>query len=143
MRWYARSAANVPGRAPSHIRVFVLFHDPALNPTVPHSLGLQKGLVGVVHAFADRRMAGSNSIVIAHETMHTVGATDKYDLETGVPIYPVGYGEPALSPRFPQHYAEIMAGQRAISDHEQEMPESLRDVLVGAQTAREIGWTRP
>jgi hypothetical protein len=142
-RLYARHAADVPGRPHSHIRVFVLYHDPKVSESVPHSLGMQKGLIGVVHAFADRNMTGSNSIVIAHETMHTVGATDKYDLETGVPIYPVGYGEPALSPRFPQRYAEIMAGQRALSDHEQEMPESLRDVIVGAQTAGEIGWTRP
>jgi hypothetical protein len=141
MRWYARSAANVPGRAPSHIRVFVLFHDPAINPTVPHSLGLQKGLVGVVHAFADRRMAGSNSIVIAHETFHTVGATDKYDLSSGAPLYPAGFAEPDRAPRFPQRYAEIMAGQRALSVSEQEMPESLRGVRVGAQTAAEIGWT--
>ena len=34
------------------IRVFVVYHDPALRPAVPHSLGLQKGLVGVVHADA-------------------------------------------------------------------------------------------
>jgi hypothetical protein len=142
-RLYARRAANVPGRPRSHIRVFVVYHDPKVSESVPHSLGTQKGLIGVVHAFADRNMTGSNAIVIAHETLHTVGATDKYDIETGVPIYPGGYGEPALSPRFPQRYAEIMAGQRAISDHEQEMPETLRDVVVGAQTAEEIGWTRP
>jgi len=142
-RLYARRASDVPGRARSPIRVFVLYHDPKVSESVPHSLGMQKGLIGVVHAFADRNMTGSNSIVIAHETMHTVGATDKYDLETGVPIYPGGYGDPDASPRFPQHYAEIMAGQRALSDHEQEMPESLREVLVGEQTAREIGWTHP
>jgi hypothetical protein len=34
-----------------------------------------------------------------------------------------------------------MAGQRPLSDHEQEMPDSLRDVVVGTQTAEEIGWT--
>ncbi len=141
MRLYARRTADVPGRAHSHIRVFVLYHDPKMTEVVPHSLGMQKGLIGVVHAFADRRMNGSNSIVIAHETMHTVGATDKYDLATGAPIYPAGYAEPTLSPRYPQQYAEIMAGQRALSDHEQEMPESLRDVVVGSQTAAEIGWT--
>jgi hypothetical protein len=141
-RLYARRAADVPGRAHSHIRVFVLYHDPKTNESVPHSLGMQKGLIGVVYAYADPHMAGSNNIVIAHETMHTVGATDKYDIETGVPTYPGGYGEPQLSPRYPQRYAEIMAGQRAISDHEQEMPESLRDVVVGTQTAKEIGWDR-
>lgn len=142
MRLYARRVSAVPGRPRSHIRVFVLYHDPTVSETVPHSLGMQKGLIGVVHAFADRNMTGSNNIVIAHETMHTVGATDKYDLQTGAPIYPHGYAEPDLSPRFPQRYAEIMAGQRAISDREQEMPETLRDVIVGEKTAQEIGWTR-
>ncbi|MEJ0036944.1 MAG: hypothetical protein WDO68_12835 [Gammaproteobacteria bacterium] len=141
-RLYARRAADVPGRPHSHIRVFVLYHDPKISEVVPHSLGMQRGLIGVVHAFADKNMTGSNSIVIAHETMHTVGATDKYDLETGAPSYPSGYGEPALSPRFPQRYAELMAGQRALSDHAQEMPETLRDVVVGSQTAEEIGWAR-
>jgi hypothetical protein len=142
MRLYARHAADVPGRAHSHIRVFVLYHDPKVSETVPHSLGMQRGLIGVVHAFADPHMTGSNNIVVAHETMHTVGATDKYDLQTGSPIYPDGYAEPDASPRFPQRYAEIMAGQRATSEHDQEMPDSLDDVVVGALTAREIGWTR-
>jgi hypothetical protein len=142
MRWYARSAANVPGRAPSHIRVFVLFHDPAVNERVPHSLGLQKGLVGVVHAFADREMRGQNNIVIAHETLHTVGATDKYDLSSGEPRYPEGFAEPDRSPRFPQPTAEIMAGERPVSPTSHEMPDDLVDEAVGRQTAMEIGWTK-
>ncbi len=88
-RLYARRVSDVPGRPRSPIRVFVLYHDPEGERVRCRTrLGMQKGLIGVVHAFADRNMTGSNSIVIAHETMHTVGATDKYDLETGVPIYP-------------------------------------------------------
>jgi len=142
LRWFAFRAADVPGRAPSHIRVFVLYHDPAKNERVPHSLGLQKGLVGVVHAFADRRMQGQNNIVIAHETLHTVGATDKYDLESGAPLFPGGYAEPDRIPRYPQEQAEIMAGQRALSETEHEMPDTLRHVSVGHETAAEIGWVR-
>jgi hypothetical protein len=142
VRWFARSAADVPGRAPSHIRIFVLYHDPEVNETVPHSLGMQKGLIGVVHAFADRDMAESNNIVIAHETLHTVGATDKYDLQNGTPRYPSGFAEPQRSPLYPQQFAEIMAGVRALSGSEHEMPGSLTDVLVGPETAAEIGWTR-
>lgn len=142
MRLYARHAANVPGRAPSHIRVFVLFHDPATTARVPHSLGLQKGLVGVVYAFADREMRGQNNIVIAHETMHTVGATDKYDPATGEPVYPDGYADPERQPRYPQPKAEIMAGERALSATEQEMPEDLREESVGHKTAVEIGWLK-
>jgi hypothetical protein len=142
MRWYARRAANVPGRAPSHIRVFVLFHDPATTTRVPHSLGLQKGLVGVVYAYADRSMRGQNNIVIAHETMHTVGATDKYDRVTGEPMYPDGYAEPDSEPRFPQRKAEIMAGERPLSETKQEMPDDLREEAVGTKTAMEIGWIK-
>ncbi len=142
MRWYAHHAADVPGRAPSHIRVFVLYHDPAVSENVPHSLGLQKGLVGVVHAFADRRMRGQNNIVIAHETMHTVGATDKYDLQTGDPLFPEGYANPDRAPRLPQEKAEIMAGERPVSEKEHEMPEDLPGEAVGHETAVEIGWLK-
>jgi len=90
LRWFAAHASQVPGRAPPRIRMFVLYHDPATLDRVPDSHGLQKGLVGIVHAFAESTMAGSNTIVIAHELLHTVGATDKYDLTTGTPLYPDG-----------------------------------------------------
>jgi hypothetical protein len=122
------------------IRVFVLYHDPASTTSVPHSLGLQKGLLGVVYAFADPEMDGQNAIVVAHEVMHTLGATDKYQPRSGLPRYPDGYAEPAAQPRHPQGAAEIMAGRIAISADAAEMPDSLDDVVVGATTAAEIRW---
>jgi hypothetical protein len=142
MRWYARRVSNVPGRAPAQIRVFVLYHDPAIQALLPHSLGLQKGLVGVVNAFAQPNMRGSNAVVIAHEVLHTLGATDKYDSATDTPIFPGGFAEPDRAPRYPQRFTEIMAGKRPISDSEQEMPTSLNSVLIGDATAAEIGWPR-
>lgn len=143
LRLYAAGAADVKDRTPSHIRVFVLYHDPGRTMRVPHSLGLAKGLVGVVHAFADRSMRGGNEIVIAHEVMHTLGASDKYDLATDAPVFPTGYAEPDSKPLFPQRLAEIMAGRRAISPDEFEMPNDLRTVVVGPLTAAEIRWIRP
>lgn len=142
MRWFALHATQVPGRTPSRIRIFVLYHDPMTLHSVPDSHGLQKGLVGVVHAFAQKSMAGGNNIVIAHELLHTLGATDKYDFGTGAPIYPAGFGEPDREPRYPQPTAEIMAGRRALSPSDFEMPSGLQDVVVGAVTASEIRWTR-
>jgi hypothetical protein len=142
LRVYAARHGKSDGRAPPRIRVFVLYHDPARSPEVPHSLGLQKGLVGVVHAFADRAMSGSNNVVIAHELLHTLGATDKYDPSTGAPLYPDGYAEPEREPRHPQRLAEIMAGRIALGPGEHLIPESLRDAVVGEATAREIRWTR-
>ena len=143
LRWFAAHATEVPGRAPPRIRIFVLYHDPATLDRVPDSHGLQKGLVGIVHAFAQTAMAGSNNIVIAHELMHTLGATDKYELGSGAPLYPLGFAEPDRQPLYPQVRAEIMAGRRALSPQDFEMPQGLRDVVVGPATALEIRWTRP
>lgn len=143
LRFHAWRAGSVEGRAPPHIRIFVLYHDPEHTLNVPHSLGLQKGLVGIVYAFADRAMTGGNEVVIAHEALHTLGATDKYDLATNAPLYPEGYAEPELRPRHPQRLTEIMAGRRAISLTDYEMPRDLRTVVVGPLTAAEIRWIRP
>jgi len=143
LRWYAAHASTVPGRAPSTIRLFVLFHDPATLDVAPDSHGLQKGLVGVVHAFAARELTGSNDIVIAHELLHTVGATDKYDLATDQPLDPAGYGDPTQQPLYPQLLAEIMAVRRALSPQESDMPRNLVSEVVGPVTALEIHWTRP
>lgn len=142
MRWYAWRFGSAAGRPAPHVRVFVLFHDPAAQPWLPHSAGLQKGQLGVVHAFASEAMSGANAIVIAHEVLHTVGATDKYDAVTNAPLFPQGFADPEQRPRYPQQRAEIMAGRRALSEGELEMPDSLDDCVVGAGTAAEIGWTK-
>ena len=122
------------------IKVFVLYHDPKLVSSLPHSLGLQKGLIGVVHAFSSAHMSESNNVVIAHEIMHTVGASDKYDPKSGQPIYPDGYAEPKLKPRYPQSKAEIMGGRVPVSNKDASIPRSLKQVSIGARTAIEIGW---
>jgi len=140
VRWFAFRAADPGGRPPPRIRMFVLYHDPSALQAVPDSHGLQKGLIGIVHAFATRDMAGSNNVVIAHELLHTLGATDKYDLRTGAPLFPEGYADPDQRPLYPQPRAEIMAGQRALSEHTVQMPPDLTDVIVGPATAREIRW---
>ena len=141
MRWFAFRHSTFPGHAPSRIRIFVLYHDPATLERVPDSHGLQKGLIGVVHAFADETLAGSNAMVIAHELLHTVGATDKYDLASGTPLYPDGYADPDQKPLYPQEETEIMAGRRPLSPTEAQIPLSLKHVIAGAATAREVGWT--
>jgi len=142
LRWYARRNSHPPGRPAPRIRVFVLYHDPTFTQSVPHSVGLQKGLVGVVHAYAGADMTRTNNVVIAHEILHTLGATDKYDPTSLAPLYPDGYAEPDRQPRYPQVLTEIMAGRRAVDAGTYEMPETLADVRVGDATAREIRWVR-
>jgi hypothetical protein len=142
LRWYAWRNADTHGRAPPRVRMFVMYHDPSTLQTVPDSHGMQKGLIGVVHAFAQRQMAGSNNIVITHELLHTLGATDKYDPGTGAPLFPIGFADPEQKPLYPQEEAEIMAGRRAVSPRDAEMPSSLKSVVVGPATALEIRWTQ-
>jgi hypothetical protein len=127
-------------REPEDVRIFVLYHDPALTPTVPHSLGLTKGLIGVVYAFAAPEMAAENNVVIAHELLHTVGATDKYDPLTDAPLFPGGFGDPGQVPLYPQRYAELMAGRRMLGRDRWEQVAGLDEVVVGAATALEIRW---
>jgi hypothetical protein len=135
-------------RAPEHVgpkpdvELFVLYHDPEKSKTLPHSIGLQKGLFGIVNAFADRAMEGSNDTVMAHEFLHTLGATDKYNLVDNQPLHPIGYAEPAREPLYPQRYAEIMGGRIPLSEGESRIPASLHQVVVGPATALEIGWTK-
>jgi hypothetical protein len=142
LRMYARRNSHPPGRGPPQIRIFVQYHDPAFNSSVPHSVGMQKGLVGVVHAFADAEMTSDNNVVIAHEILHTLGAADKYDLGSLAPIYPIGYAEPEKQPLHPQELTEIMGGRYAVSPDRFEMPTSLATVRVGAATALEIRWRK-
>jgi hypothetical protein len=96
--------------------------------------------MAVTHLFADPQAHGGNQVVIAHELLHTLGASDKYDLATGQPLDPGGLGDPEASPRYPQHVGEIMAGRIATSPREAVIPASLDEMTVGSATAREIGW---
>jgi hypothetical protein len=107
-------------------------------------LGLQKGQIGVVYAFAADWMTGANDVVIAHELLHTLGATDKYNAGDSSPRFPDGYGDPLQSPLFPQQTAELMAGRRMIAPNQWEQAENLDEVVIGAATAQEIRWpSRP
>jgi hypothetical protein len=89
-----------------------------------------------------RRQAGSNNVVLAHEMLHTLGATDKYDLQTTLPIFPDGYAEPNKNPRYPQESAELMAGRIPVSEKRAEIPDDLTQCTVGAATARELKWLK-
>ena len=139
LRYWAWRASG-HAHEPEDIRLFLLYHDPALTPTVPHSLGLTKGLIGVVYAFAAPEMNDENDVVIAHELLHTVGATDKYNVLDDAPRFPDGFGNPAQVPLYPQLTAELMAGRRMVAADKWQQAASLDEVVIGPATALEIRW---
>ncbi len=139
LRYWAYKNDTFDGPKPD-VQMFVVYHDPDRHSTLKHSTGIQKGMIGVVNAYAGRALAQRNNVVIAHEFLHTLGATDKYDRTNNQPIYPDGYAEPNRAPLHPQRKAEIMAGRIPVSDHRAVMPKSVSATHIGEKTAREIRW---
>lgn len=141
MRYWVFTVDEYTG-PPANVRMFVIYYDPAEHERLQHSLGMEKGLIGVVNAFASKKFAGKNNIVLVHEFLHTVGATDKYNLSNGEPVYPEGFVDPDQKPLYPQQFAEIMAGVIPVGKTEWVMPEKLVQTLIGYKTAREINWVQ-
>lgn len=139
LRWWAWRHDTYAGQW-KQVRMFLLYHDPAQTPQLGHSTGLQKGLLGIVNLFADAGMNAENNVVLAHELLHTVGATDKYNPADGQPLHPDGFAEPGREPLYPQAYAEIMAGRVPVGPTQAKQAANLRQTVIGAKTAREIGW---
>lgn len=138
MRFWAWRHDTFDGLA--QIRMFVAYHSPERTPRLAHSLGLRKGHLSVVNAFGAAAYRDRNHVVIAHELLHTLGATDKYDLATSQPIFPAGYAAPEREPSLPQRRAEIMGARIPLTESESRMPDSLRETLIGNATAAELGW---
>lgn len=102
-------------------------------------LSEQGGRAGFVEVDLDPSMVDFALFVFAHELLHTLGATDKYDA-TGITKIPEGLAEPDAVPLYPQRFAEVMARMRPVKPGVEEPPASLDELRVGSATAREIGW---
>jgi hypothetical protein len=116
------------------------------TPTVPghaarfvEGVGESGGELGMVDVDLDLTMIDTAWIAVAHETLHTVGATDKYT-DSGRSAVPEGLADPTKQPLYPQTHAELMAGEVALSPDEGRLADRLEDVRIGTTTAREIGW---
>lgn len=100
----------------------------------------QGGRRGFVEVELDPSMVDLALMVVAHEMLHTLGATDKYDAQ-GRARFPDGFVDPNASPRYPQARAEVMARNRPIAPNEERVPDTLDELGVGAATAKEIRWS--
>jgi hypothetical protein len=138
MRWWRWRFDN-QGMDPDVI-VLARYFEPTNNRRLPHSTGVEQIRIAIANLFASNSMHGGNLVVLAHEILHTIGATDKYNLASGLPIYPEGFAQPELQPLFPQRIAEIMAGRIPVAESSARQAQSLQQVIIGPTTAAEIGW---
>jgi len=138
MRYWSWQTDTYDG--PRDVKIYVLYRTFKNEEVREISLGLQKGKIGIVQAHATDKLINHTLLVIAHEMLHTFGATDKYDYETLLPFYPHGFAEPEQQPRYPQKMAEIMAGVIPVSKTEIKKPIHLNEVTLGTKTCVEIKW---
>lgn len=138
MRWW-RWRFDEQGLAPDII-VLARYFAPVEGSRLPHSTGVEKLRIAVANLYASRAQHGENSVVLTHELLHTIGATDKYDPATNQPLLPDGLADPQRTPLYPQQRAEIMAGRIALSATRARQAGNLNQTVIGPVTAREIGW---
>ena len=139
MRWYGWRAESGADRPDPDVQLFLQYFPPRRGLMLDRSAGLRQGRLGVVNLFASRRQQGPNQVVIVHELLHTIGASDRYDPVSLQPLVPEGLADPDRQPLYPQSRAEIMGGRIAASATRAIMPSSLSQVTIGPVTAAEIG----
>lgn len=123
-------------------RIYVAARAPASREReVVEGESEQGGRLGAVEVELDTSTVDLALFVTAHELFHTLGATDKYD-DVGRTLVPAGLAEPRRVPALPQAFAEVMARNRPVEPGLEVPPETLDELAVGPETAREIGWTR-
>ena len=138
MRWWVSGITDDQDHVDPDVRIFVRYHSPESTLALENSVGVQKGMYGVVNGYSSRRLRGRNNVVIAHEFLHTLGATDKYNPANAQPLVPDGLAEPDRSPLYPQKKAEIMGGRISLAEDDAVVPQSLKYVVIGPLTAQEI-----
>jgi hypothetical protein len=138
MRWWVSGITDDQDHVDPDVRIFVRYHSPESTLALENSVGVQKGMYGVVNGYSSRRLRGRNNVVIAHEFLHTLGATDKYNPANAQPLVPDGLAEPDRSPLYPQKKAEIMGGRISLAEDDAVIPQSLKYVVIGPLTAQEI-----
>lgn len=140
MRYWAWRASSSVDGVPGDVRVFVSYHPAGQQALLERSTALRKGQIGLVSARAGRSSNAKNNIIIVHELLHALGATDKYNLANGQPLEPDGLAEPQRKPLYPQRVAEIMAARIPTSKTHWRSPVNIGKTMVGSKTAREIGF---
>lgn len=140
-RFYAWKQHQSVDGSPS-LTLYLNFYDPKQSRELKHSTALERGRIGSVNLFALPKQAAQNNVVLVHELLHGFGATDKYNLNNGEPIFPIGYAQADQQPLYPQTEAEIMGGRIPLSEHKSKMPNDLNETVISILTAREVGWIK-
>lgn len=125
---------------------YILFVELARDTGVDQDWIEELGLVHEDFGFIKLPLEGRKSsdyyvTAVAHYIARLMGATSKIN-NTGRPVFPEGYAEPGKEPRFPQTKAELLGCYIQLNDFQPgpQAVNSLDDVMIGPQSAFEMGW---
>jgi serine/threonine protein kinase len=113
---------------------------PSLQAFPKEYLGNTPSEIGAVFSPADDSQDFELSLYLARQIAKIFGASDKRDPSSGLPLNPEGLADPLLKPTFPQNKGELMAIGIPQSPLEKRSPQNLREIVIGPQTAYELGW---
>ena len=122
-----------------HIIVIAHHYDPENRPNMPCPVAIDEYRLVIANMVAGNTDCQGGLVIIAHELLHTVGASDLHDLATLIPRFPEGFADPDREPRYPQAHAELMAPRIPLSPYSEQEARDFDEVVIGQTTAREIG----
>lgn len=120
--------------------MYLIYYNEKKIDHLERSTALQRGRIALVNLYGDSKSTETNNVIVAHEALHTFGGQDFYDLNTGIPIFPIGYAEPNKKPLYPQTKAEIMGGYILLNDTDFYIPHGFDEVVINADTAKDLKW---
>jgi hypothetical protein len=120
-------------------RMYVVVESGTVS-TFAEGVGAAGGEVGLIRARVQGKDTTLALTALAHELLHCLSATDKYDAQ-GHALLPQGLVDPGRAPLLPQRQAEVMVGEVPLAAGEGRLPDSLEEVAVGPHTAAEVRWT--
>jgi hypothetical protein len=123
---------------------YLLFVDLTRDTGIPkdyiEQLGVTKNEIGYVRIPIHGEQRNDYYVMaVAHYVGRLLGASVKLD-DHGYPLFPTGYAEPNLEPRYPQNGAELMGCYVPLRAFEIGRIESLDYVFIGSQSGLEMGW---
>lgn len=128
-----------PAAHGADVRVYVTVEPGGGGPRFVEGVATKGGDFGLVRVVLSEDMVDQAALAIAHEVFHCLGATDKYDA-AGHAQVPGGLVDPEQVPRYPQRRAAVMVGEVPLGPARGRLIQSVDEVGVAPETAREIGW---
>jgi serine/threonine protein kinase len=96
---------------------------------------------GLVFFNAQKESRISLLVKIAREISRLHGAQDRIEPGTLLPKVPSGLAAPQKNPLLPQERAELMGRWILLDSLQKREVNSLDEMLIGAETAKELGWS--